>query len=284
MTMKRHSGNSKCKSKCIGCSKVGQSKTVKNITKVIKTRQTNANSENGNKNIYAKRSENKSKCRICGQVMIGRLMVSHYVKNHPNSEVLISRLSPKMAKKVRDQSVRFRFERAGVRTAIVGLCYFCGEEKMFQKSYWLTHFCKHTGEQLFHCTKCDMKMTGKENHKCSRSEIEIIHEGSEQFDRRRGWSISGYMCNECNYLQLTKSKLEHHIKNEHIGFKATYKKLVLVKDPSIFKSCGKCLKQFFRFIENFIIKSNKFLEIISKPNEEPTSQRQIATTIDRQCK
>lgn len=192
--------------------------------------------KNTDENMHAKNREYTSKCILCSHA--DRFMVSHYGNYHSESEVFISRPSPKMAQQIRSQSTAFELKKGN---HIVGLCYFCEEKKKtFGKAGWLTHLCTHTGEKLLDCSKCKMRFIRKQPHnECDSSNIKSIFE----FDDENGFSIFGYMCNKCNYLQLTESKLVQHIKNEHVelhGYpKQFYDKLFLIKDPSIGKTSGK---------------------------------------------
>lgn len=176
--------------------------------------------KNIDKQMYAK-SKYKSKCVLCGQAVSERLLVNHYANEHADAEVFISRLSPEMAAKLRDQSTQFRLNGCN----IIGFCYFCGEIKDYRKYDWLRHLCMHTGEKLHK----------RRHNKCTTlSNIENIFEGSEEND---GLSIIGYMCKECNYIQLAESRLKMHIKNEHgvgdVDLTQLYDTIFMVKEPII---------------------------------------------------
>lgn len=199
-------------------------------------------------NIYASSDKYKSKCVLCDFIVVHpkQNLVWHYVDVHPEYEVFISRPSQDIAQIIRERPPHCLFKKKKYRKdmKIEGYCHFCGVKKMLQKSRWLTHLCSHTGEKLFCCTKCKTKMPDKYcHHKCEKKstikDIEGIFEGKEELERQQGWAISGYMCNECNYLQLTESQLVQHIKTQHNGRNVLYEKLVLVEDPSIVGTRGK---------------------------------------------
>lgn len=190
---------------------------------------------NTDKNMHATNPAFTSECFLCGQT--DKYLVSHYVNKHPKSEVLISRLSQEMAQKLRDQSTVFQLNRRN--KVVTGTCYFCSDEnKKIHKDYWLGHLRSHTGENLFKCTKCRTKLPYKRNHKtCNLKDIISLHK------QRKGFSILCYICNMCNYLQLTESRLVMHIKNEHVELRGKptqfYEEYFLVKDPSIVETCSK---------------------------------------------
>lgn len=61
------------------------------------------------------------------------LTVPHYVKNHTGREVPVSRLSPQMAIRLKNQGEIFKRDAA---KKITGLCYFCENTKSFDKLGW----------------------------------------------------------------------------------------------------------------------------------------------------
>lgn len=205
--------------------------------KSVSTPQRLATLKNNNKNIHPKDKGYRSQCILCGEA--DRHMVRHYVKKHPNAEVFISRPSPRIADEIRNQSIiRFQFKEGKLN----GFCYFCEEEKIFQHKYWLTHLSTHTGEQVFHCMKCNVKMSQIQSHNSdcdlSRDIRNIYNEQLFELNyyERYGYSIIGHMCKLCNYVQLLESNLARHVKNEHFintNGKQFYEKVFLVKDPSI---------------------------------------------------
>lgn len=191
---------------------------------------------NINKNMHAANIKYKWKCILCSRFDLH--VVNHYVNEHTDAEVLISRPSPEMAKMLRSQSTSFRLEK---KHLVHGICYFCGVNETFHKSFWLAHLRVHTGEKIFECSKCKQKLSRKVKHNkgCTLSNIESIFECDEQTN---GFSVMGYMCKKCNYLQLAECNLELHITKEHnihnTDTKQFYEKLFLVKDPSIVETCG----------------------------------------------
>lgn len=101
---------------------------------------------NTNSQMYAMNTMFQDLCVFCNK-QYKRSLVQHYVQQHPDHEVPISRPSPTMAKKLRKKLIKHRL----VGNKIVGKCVFCEEEKPVVKSHWETHYLVHTGEHIFAC-------------------------------------------------------------------------------------------------------------------------------------
>lgn len=161
-------------------------------------------------------------CIYCNTKFNGSL-VQHYVKNHPDREVPISRLSPHMATRLKEQVEIFHQDD---KMKITGLCYFCDEMKTFLKFGWQCHLISHTGEKMFNCSKCHAQFKTKIEHdgkvcKGNVANVVGIKEGL----------LVGYMCNDCNYFQFSRNRLYDHLKNEH-GFQSpshNFMEIIVVK-------------------------------------------------------
>lgn len=84
----------------------------------------------------------KKRCEICKKSQSH--LVPHFVRQHPEYEVPISRPSPTMAKQLRQQGQTF----TQFQGKLTGLCWFCEESKSLPKYRWVAHFLVHTG--IFH--------------------------------------------------------------------------------------------------------------------------------------
>ncbi|XP_055306030.1 uncharacterized protein LOC129570452 [Sitodiplosis mosellana] len=139
------------------------------------------------------------RCELCGKN--DPCMPNHYMRKHRKHEVLVARPSPQMAARLRLQSDEFKmFDRNNIS----GFCYFCEDTQTMPRSSWVLHILTHTGEVLYVCDSADR-------------------------------SIVGFLCKECNFLQLEGKRVIDHLKKEH-GFecpteKCHYEKLTLV--PSV---------------------------------------------------
>lgn len=160
--------------------------------------------KNTNKMMYAKNDAFRTWCELCNKPQTH--LVAHHVANHADYEVPISRPSPKMAQKLRQQSIPFtRFNGR-----IKGICWFCEEKKCIPKTSWSHHFLVHTGEKIFACSTCNTTFKAKGDHKktCDQEPINIFHANSER-------GIVGFICKDCNYLQIHRDSMINHMENEH---------------------------------------------------------------------
>lgn len=82
----------------------------------------------------------KKWCEVCKKTQTH--LVPHFVREHPEYEVPISRPSPTMAKQLRQQAQAFTQLKGG---KLSGLCWFCEESKSLPKYRWVNHFLVHTG-------------------------------------------------------------------------------------------------------------------------------------------
>lgn len=151
---------------------------------------------------YANEEYRQKKCVLCG--VSNRLsMVSHYVTKHPKDEVFISRLSPAFAKRAKSTPLEPTFNE---KMEIRAICYFCESEKTMRTTGWAAHIMTHTGERDYFC-KPHGAVTF--NHRC-------IEEKTKIFDYDFVDDLlSGFMCKECNYVQVQEKNLIKHIKTTH---------------------------------------------------------------------
>lgn len=186
--------------------------------------------KNTNRSMYYANTLYKSLCSLCNKKDLR--LVSHHLKHHPNHEVPIARPSPIFADRLRAQSQPFDL----YKNKISGVCFFCEEIKTSYKSQWSTHILTHTGESQHFCTGCDTYFKQKCAHsKCKPQQFVSIYElnGSSG-------ALEGYMCKDCNYLQIGKSQLEKHLSSQHnynlSEMDEHYEKVTLIPDLSHVKA------------------------------------------------
>lgn len=164
--------------------------------------------KNTDQEMYSKNPLYKSWCLFCDS-KDEPFLVLHHMKNHPNHEFPISRVSPTMAQLIREKkNLKFTKEK----DKISGTCVFCEIFKTMTKSGWEKHLISHTGERMFYCSSCKVCLTHKNNHdvKCSGNPENIFAANDTN------GSLTGFMCNhDCNYLKIRRSQLVKHLENEH---------------------------------------------------------------------
>lgn len=172
-------------------------------------------------------------CQICDKPH-GNSLVSHYVNYHPNSEVLVSRLSPEVAELVRSANSINKCEI--MRKAedpfyqYKQLCFFCNVYKCLQRNMWFNHMAKHTGYYRYKCIDCARKFAEKPlKHTCvRRNNFEPIPQAAFQVTKN---DLQAYVCDICNYVRFDKKEIEKHLSNEHEDDTKKFKKVTFLTFP-----------------------------------------------------
>lgn len=173
--------------------------------------------------MYAKNDLYSTLCQLCNTHE--RFLVVHHTKHHPEHEVLISRPSPNMADRLRSHIDTFETEGR----QISGFCFFCEKLKCMTKCNWTVHFLTHTGEKLFNCSMCNFESRRKLDHKnCKNEPINIYRANTND------GSLVGFICTECNYMQIKRERMNKHQVIQHGWDEAIegiqYEKVTLIPD------------------------------------------------------
>lgn len=158
--------------------------------------------KNTNREMHASNSLYRTLCLLCNRK--NENLVSHYKKFHLDVEIPIARPSFDMANRMRSQSDTDFIQD---KDKIHGTCCFCETGKSMARSHWGRHLLAHTGEFLYHCSVCDAGFMKKGAHgKCPGKPVYIC--------QMKG-PLVGFICRDCNYLQIRREQLVKHLKNEH---------------------------------------------------------------------
>lgn len=167
---------------------------------------------NTDKTLYLCSQQAKT-CPLCKRFY--RFMVPHFKAQHPNDEVYVSRISPKMVEYIAPQNAHERtFARYSKNHSahLTCMCIFCEEMKSFSSHYYVDHMRSHTGEYNNLCIVC--------NHMCSSSN----HCGlsTEKFDHfnLRHEDMRAYRCKLCNFVQINMENMDAHLEKHHGLFEA----------------------------------------------------------------
>lgn len=164
--------------------------------------------QNNDKSLYLC-SEKAKTCPLCKK-RYSRIMVPHFISQHPNDEVFVSRISPQMVDYIAPENVDHRTFIKFVKNHSVQLqtvCIFCETMKSFPADYWPDHYRSHTGEYANLCEVCD-KICSTSNH-CNVGTTRM-----DNFDLRTENMIA-YRCNECNYVQTDQHNIRTHLEKQH---------------------------------------------------------------------
>lgn len=186
----------------------------------------------------------KYQCKLCTHV--GKFIVSHYYTQHPESEVLISRLPPGVAEAVREESKRMDYKSVEPfdeeifnvrRDRPTFVCRFCSlKVKNEHASMFFDHLTYHTGEYRYCCEVCPFKTGMKKNlsthynnsHPSAKRPVNAEPDVPPPPDFRL---VFGYMCGKCNYVQMYESNVEKHVASHHSGEEVEVVKINLSSKP-----------------------------------------------------
>lgn len=175
---------------------------------------------NTNIKLFQLHKEYKNRCIIC-DFESARPLVLHYINEHRDAEVYVSRLASDIACQL--MNPRNKLKKAIVDTQkdemrFRQLCYFCKKEKIFSHQVWLTHIGTHTGEYQFECKKCTFYRSpyalnqASVTHPCTtkKSDWQRLHLSWKADDQ-----VHLYVCKLCNYTQLSEDNVQKHLRVQH---------------------------------------------------------------------
>ncbi|GLV36934.1 small ovary [Carabus blaptoides fortunei] len=171
---------------------------------------------------------NKFDCKLCDYK--GKFIVHHYKFKHPESENMISRLSPETAQTALNEAaanadytwiVPFAETVKNKKRRTTFTCRFCSLTlKQENATNFFDHLTCHTGEYRYQCDTCSF-------YSGSRKALSA-HINHEHPSYKRPLSIVpvfpappnfrivfGFLCKACNFTQLLRTNVEQHIKVSH---------------------------------------------------------------------
>ncbi|XP_019889550.2 uncharacterized protein LOC105286402 isoform X2 [Ooceraea biroi] len=170
---------------------------------------------------YVWTGQDKYKCLLC--IFTGKNIVHHYKINHPGREVLIARLKSVDARAAMADAENDRTRPAGTTVTdevCKFRCRFCcfvteGAADVAIEAFY-EHCTTHTGEYRFHCNSCPYQAVAKASmrthyYKMCRKHNDTFSESASEDDVPREGGVYGYLCRECNYVQLKRSNVEAHV-------------------------------------------------------------------------
>lgn len=142
---------------------------------------------------------------------------------HPNIENFASRVSSEMAVLAKNKNQKVRKHLKHSVKYLKAMCFFCEQQKDFSTYYWLNHIRSHTGEYANECLIC-YKIV------CFRSHCGSTTANLDEIDLRFD-DLNGFICRECNFVQIEEANLQKHLTNEHgfnMDLQEHYDKIVLI--------------------------------------------------------
>ncbi|KAJ8956301.1 hypothetical protein NQ318_015037 [Aromia moschata] len=172
------------------------------------------------KNYYIDVRTNKSHgCKLCDYR--GRFITTHYKTAHPESEILSSRFAPAVATEAIDDSNENLAKYESLMRIKGGgklrfICRFCKFNTHVPPTLFYDHITTHTGEYRHICPECDFSAS---SGKTLKSHMSTAHHDTNKRIARKSYGqtiMFGYMCGECNYVQLSEKNVEDHINIFHL--------------------------------------------------------------------
>lgn len=169
------------------------------------------------KNVDANWHAGSDWCKLCNKRF--PRTVSHYVNEHPDSEVFISRLPKAVLARVRKQGGQILEMRPYMngQEQYAAECVFCNKTCCFKIPYWYQHYSMHTGEYAFRCSGCNTRKTtrsammGHINQPC-RKRGKLLE---DYIYNARARQIEMRVCKICNYMQLNRRNVMKHLRTQH---------------------------------------------------------------------
>lgn len=152
---------------------------------------------------------NSKKCVFCHKTYTR--IVNHYKNYHSDKEIVVSRLTPAMAKEVqqdRPKLVVVGKYPLNPKRFVEAKCHFCDSIKNFTTQHWQDHVRGHTGEYSNECRVCKMSFAGPTIH-CRLTTVRV----SEGFKQHH--DLVGYLCLECNFVQIEETNIVQHLRTQH---------------------------------------------------------------------
>lgn len=180
---------------------------------------------NDNIEFHATNDQYKKACILCGKKWAK--LVNHMVKCHSNYEIYISRPSPNILKRIKsnqsNSQIASKQSKQMIELRINNMprtksplhqpkvyCIFCEDYRRLEKQFCIEHLTVHTGEYQYVCSGCNKKVSYPA-HRC-------VHNGDVDKIQQFGWennSVYGFMCNLCNYTQLSENRVIEHVAKQH---------------------------------------------------------------------
>lgn len=169
----------------------------------------------------------KFDCKLCDYK--GKFIVHHYKFKHPESENMISRLSPEAAQIAIQEATSADFASIVPFEEVVKnkkrrttfCCRFCSLTlKQENVTNFFDHLTCHTGEYRYQCEACTFYSGSRKalsahinhEHPSYKKPVSIVPIFPAPPNFR---IVFGFLCKACNFTQLLRANVEKHIKVSH---------------------------------------------------------------------
>ncbi|KAL1501260.1 hypothetical protein ABEB36_006615 [Hypothenemus hampei] len=183
----------------------------------------------------------KLQCKLCD--FQGYNLTGHFLKEHPDSEVLCSRFPPNIAQ----EAIQDYLENENLLNNIISkkivskyryCCRLCGYENGIPPALFYEHVSTHTGEYRHHCMICDHISASGRGMASHFAGMHPDQERKTYFLPCLSVIVYAFVCGECNFVQLEKKSVEDHVDIFHSGKKTKIYKVNMssIVDPALIKN------------------------------------------------
>lgn len=215
-----------------------------------------------------------SNCALCS--FNGSAIVDHYVYEHKQYEVFVSRVSPRIAEIIHNEPFLTNgllLNEGDMIEKIRFKCYFCLLTKELNRSEWIQHMTSHTGEYRYRCTSCPVMSQSEElssaflhDKSCLKPSLALYNEIEFQDNH-----VYGFICNACNYIQVRRVNMERHLKREHPSADVTCTRFSMIN----YKIETKMLIDEDQALKELIAPNIPTVVIPLQPKNEPVDSCEI---------
>ncbi|XP_014479925.1 PREDICTED: uncharacterized protein LOC106747127 isoform X2 [Dinoponera quadriceps] len=165
--------------------------------------------------------QNRYECQLC--LFVGKNIVHHYKVNHSDAEVMIARFKPADAKLAIEDGLEDDAASASTTKKTKRIkyrCRFChfeteGAADMALEAFY-EHCTTHTGEYRHHCKCCPYQAVAKSSlrthyYKMCRKLHDTFYDCTIEDRIPQENGVYGYLCRECNYVQLKRENVKAHL-------------------------------------------------------------------------
>lgn len=167
---------------------------------------------NVDKNVHYSNQHFRAFCVLC--MKSTRRIVQHHVRNHPQSEFPLARISKKMMDMCASPDSALKRATRGFNSTQNAICVFCEKKQSFHKSVWLDHMYWHVGQLSYKCNKCNRTYSSKCYHYKAMS-CKPLSWTKIRRDEIDGQCIYAFACMICYYVQMDRQRLVEHIQHNH---------------------------------------------------------------------
>ncbi|XP_045468221.1 uncharacterized protein LOC123676387 isoform X2 [Harmonia axyridis] len=181
---------------------------------------------------YLKIGQTRLQCKYCE--VSTKWIAAHYRTEHPNEEVLSSRLAPHVAKAAIADAIKnreiYENDKEESMSKHEFLCSFCEYKQITLPKFYRDHVSIHTGEFRHTCPYCSFS---RSHIKTMQTHVTEVHAEEEATSKKpliserapNNRNTYAYICELCNFTQMNLDNVTRHVENYHSQYKCQIHKI-----------------------------------------------------------